>query len=61
MDKKVSQLISEMAQDAATNERLDIPFMKKFGEGLHGLCYDGIPPYKRPKFKVTKENRSYLF
>ncbi|MEM0931309.1 MAG: hypothetical protein AAGJ12_02510 [Bacteroidota bacterium] len=47
MDKKVSQLISEMTQDAATNERLDIPFMKKFGAGLHGLCYDRVTVHIR--------------
>lgn len=53
IDKQVSELlgkmtleekINEMTQDAPANERLDIPFMK-FGEGLHGLWYDGVTVY----------------
>ncbi|MEM8765156.1 MAG: glycoside hydrolase family 3 N-terminal domain-containing protein [Bacteroidota bacterium] len=53
MNKVVSQLISqmtleekinEMTQDAPANERLEIPYMK-FGEGLHGLWYDGVTVY----------------
>ena len=51
--KKVEQLLSqmtleekiaEMTQDAPANDRLGIPFMK-FGEGLHGLWYDGVTVY----------------
>lgn len=50
---KVSELISQMTleekiaeltQDAPANDRLGIPFMK-FGEGLHGLWYDGVTVY----------------
>ncbi|WP_417444148.1 beta-xylosidase [Joostella sp.] len=53
IDKKVSSLINKMAleekiaemtQDAPANDRLGIPFMK-FGEGLHGLWYDGVTVY----------------
>jgi beta-glucosidase len=33
-----------MTQDAPANDRLGIPFMK-FGEGLHGLWYDGVTVY----------------
>lgn len=40
----LEEKIAEMTQDAPTNERLDIPFMK-FGEGLHGLWYDGVTVY----------------
>ncbi|RXP59362.1 glycosyl hydrolase [Lutibacter sp. HS1-25] len=51
--KKVENLISQMTldekiaeltQDAPANDRLGIPFMK-FGEGLHGLWYDGVTVY----------------
>ena len=53
VNKKVEQLIAkmtleekiaEMSQDAPANDRLGIPFMK-FGEGLHGLWYDGVTVY----------------
>ncbi|MEM6379889.1 MAG: glycoside hydrolase family 3 N-terminal domain-containing protein [Bacteroidota bacterium] len=49
MNQLISQMtleekIAEMTQDAPANERLDIPFMK-FGEGLHGLWYDGVTVY----------------
>lgn len=49
VEKLVSQMtieekIAEMTQDAPANERLGIPFMK-FGEGLHGLWYDGVTVY----------------
>ncbi|MDN3663949.1 beta-xylosidase [Algibacter miyuki] len=47
--KLISQMtleekIAEMTQDAPANDRLGIPFMK-FGEGLHGLWYDGVTVY----------------
>ena len=53
INRKVEQLVSqmtldekiaEMTQDAPANDRLGIPFMK-FGEGLHGLWYDGVTVY----------------
>lgn len=53
IESKVSELISQMTleekiaeltQDAPANDRLGIPFMK-FGEGLHGLWYDGVTVY----------------
>ncbi|MFS4417402.1 glycoside hydrolase family 3 N-terminal domain-containing protein [Maribacter sp. 2307ULW6-5] len=53
MEAKIAQLLSQMTleekineltQDAPANERLGIPFMK-FGEGLHGLWYDGVTVY----------------
>lgn len=53
IERKVGQLISQMTieekiteltQDAPANERIGIPFMK-FGEGLHGLWYDGVTVY----------------
>ncbi|MBD0726523.1 glycosyl hydrolase [Flavobacterium sp. L1I52] len=40
----LDEKIAEMSQDAPANERLGIPFMK-FGEGLHGLWYDGVTVY----------------
>ncbi|MEM1258989.1 MAG: glycoside hydrolase family 3 N-terminal domain-containing protein [Bacteroidota bacterium] len=40
----LDEKIAEMTQDAPANERLGIPFMK-FGEGLHGLWYDGVTVY----------------
>lgn len=40
----LEEKIAEMTQDAPANERLGIPFMK-FGEGLHGLWYDGVTVY----------------
>lgn len=40
----VEEKIAEMTQDAPANDRLGIPFMK-FGEGLHGLWYDGVSVY----------------
>jgi len=40
----LEEKISEMTQDAPANDRLGIPFMK-FGEGLHGLWYDGVTVY----------------
>lgn len=40
----IDEKIAEMTQDAPANERLGIPFMK-FGEGLHGLWYDGVTVY----------------
>ena len=40
----VEEKIAEMTQDAPANDRLGIPFMK-FGEGLHGLWYDGVTVY----------------
>lgn len=49
VDNLLSQMtldekIAEMSQDAPANDRLGIPFMK-FGEGLHGLWYDGVTVY----------------
>ena len=53
VNSKISKLVAEMTldekiaeltQDAPANERLQIPFMK-FGEGLHGLWYDGVTVY----------------
>ena len=53
ISKKVEELlglmtldekIAELTQDAPANDRLGIPFMK-FGEGLHGLWYDGVTVY----------------
>ncbi|WP_139956549.1 beta-xylosidase [Flavicella sediminum] len=49
VDGLISQMtleekIAEMTQDAPANDRLGIPFMK-FGEGLHGLWYDGVTVY----------------
>lgn len=40
----LEEKIAEMTQDAPANDRLGIPFMK-FGEGLHGLWYDGVTVY----------------
>ena len=40
----IEEKIAEMTQDAPANDRLGIPFMK-FGEGLHGLWYDGVTVY----------------
>ncbi|MFD1316391.1 beta-xylosidase [Namhaeicola litoreus] len=40
----LDEKIAELTQDAPANERLGIPFMK-FGEGLHGLWYDGVTVY----------------
>lgn len=40
----LDEKIAEMTQDAPANDRLGIPFMK-FGEGLHGLWYDGVTVY----------------
>lgn len=40
----VEEKIAEMTQDAPANDRLGIPFMK-YGEGLHGLWYDGVTVY----------------
>ncbi|MFC4722265.1 beta-xylosidase [Geojedonia litorea] len=40
----LEEKIEEMTQDAPANDRLGIPFMK-FGEGLHGLWYDGVTVY----------------
>lgn len=40
----LEEKIAEMTQDAPFNERLGIPFMK-FGEGLHGLWYNGVTVY----------------
>ena len=40
----LEEKIAELTQDAPANERLGIPFMK-FGEGLHGLWYDGVTVY----------------
>jgi beta-glucosidase len=40
----LDEKLAEMSQDAPANERLGIPFMK-FGEGLHGLWYDGVTVY----------------
>ncbi len=40
----LEEKIAEITQDAPANERLGIPFMK-FGEGLHGLWYDGVTVY----------------
>lgn len=40
----LEEKIAEMTQDAPANYRLGIPFMK-FGEGLHGLWYDGVTVY----------------
>lgn len=40
----LDEKIAEMLQDAPANDRLGIPFMK-FGEGLHGLWYDGVTVY----------------
>lgn len=40
----IDEKIAEMSQDAPANDRLGIPFMK-FGEGLHGLWYDGVTVY----------------
>lgn len=49
VEKLIAQMtleekIAEMTQDAPANDRLGIPFMK-FGEGLHGLWYDGVTVY----------------
>tara|TARA_R110002111_G_scaffold118388_1_gene180927 strand:- start:85053 stop:87206 length:2154 start_codon:yes stop_codon:yes gene_type:complete len=43
-DMTLDEKIAEMTQDAPANDRLGIPFMK-FGEGLHGLWYDGVTVY----------------
>ncbi len=40
----LDEKIAELTQDAPANDRLGIPFMK-FGEGLHGLWYDGVTVY----------------
>jgi beta-glucosidase len=40
----LEEKIAEMTQDAPANDRLGIPFMK-FGEGLHGLWFDGVTVY----------------
>lgn len=40
----IDEKIAELTQDAPANDRLGIPFMK-FGEGLHGLWYDGVTVY----------------
>jgi len=40
----LEEKIAELTQDAPANDRLGIPFMK-FGEGLHGLWYDGVTVY----------------
>lgn len=40
----LEEKIAEMTQDAPANDRLGIPFMK-YGEGLHGLWYDGVTVY----------------
>lgn len=40
----LDEKIAELTQNAPSNERLGIPFMK-FGEGLHGLWYDGVTVY----------------
>ena len=40
----LEEKIAELTQDAPANDRLEIPFMK-FGEGLHGLWYDGVTVY----------------
>lgn len=40
----LDEKIAELTQDAPANNRLGIPFMK-FGEGLHGLWYDGVTVY----------------
>lgn len=40
----LDEKIAEMTQDAPANKRLGIPFMK-FGEGLHGLWYNGVTVY----------------
>lgn len=40
----LDEKIAEMTQDAPANDRLGMPFMK-FGEGLHGLWYDGVTVY----------------